>query len=128
MNSPARILIVDDDRQNRDVLQVMLNPEGYQVLTAATGEEALAMAAAQLPDVILLDVMMPTMNGYQVATKLKSTPATERIPIILVTALDNRDARMLGMSAGVDRFLTKPVDRAELCERVRDLLASRGLV
>ena len=126
MNSPARVLIVDDDRQNRDVLQVMLGPEGYQVLTASTGEEALAVAAAQLPDVILLDVMMPAMNGYQVATKLKSTPATERIPIILVTALDNRDARMLGMSAGVDRFLSKPVDRTELCERVRDLLPPRS--
>jgi two-component system cell cycle response regulator len=126
MNSPARILIVDDERKNRDLLEVMLQPEGYAVLTAATGEEALAVAAAQSPDIILLDVMMPNMNGYEVATKLKSTPASARIPIILVTALYSRDARMLGMSAGVDRFITKPVDRAELCERVRDLLGETG--
>jgi DNA-binding response OmpR family regulator len=124
----ARILIVDDERPNRDLLEAMLKPEGFQILTAVTGEEALALVAQQPPDLILLDAMMPGMDGYHVATQLKSTPATEHIPIIMITALDSRDARMLGMSAGVDRFLAKPVDRAELCERVKALLGpgSRG--
>jgi DNA-binding response OmpR family regulator len=84
------------------------------------------MVAQQPPDLILLDAMMPGMDGYHVATQLKSTPATEHIPIIMITALDSRDARMLGMSAGVDRFLAKPVDRIELRERVKALLGPRG--
>ena len=122
----ARILIVDDERPNRDLLETMLAPEGFELLTAASGTEALTIAAQQLPDLILLDVMMPDMDGYKVAAALKNAPATQHIPIILVTALDNRDARMLGMSAGVDRFIGKPVDRTELCNRVRDLLGSSG--
>jgi CheY-like chemotaxis protein len=119
----ARILIVDDERKNRDVLEVMLQAEGFHTLTAASGDEALAMVAEQRPDLILLDVMMPNMDGYQLANRLKGAPATSHIPIIMVTALDNRDARMLGMSAGVDRFITKPVDRVDLYHRVRDLLS-----
>ena len=119
---PARILIVDDERHNRQLLEVMLAPEGFHLLTAASGEEALAMVAQQPPDLILLDVMMPGMDGYQVAAKIKGNPATKNIPVIMVTALDDRDARMLGLSAGAEDFLTKPVDRAELCVRVRNLL------
>ena len=80
------------------------------------------MVAQQPPDLILLDVMMPGMDGYQVAAKIKGNLATKNIPIIMVTALDDRDARMLGLNAGAEDFLTKPVDRAELCVRVRNLL------
>ena len=80
------------------------------------------MVAQQPPDLILLDVMMPGMDGYQVAGTLKGNLATKNIPIIMVTALDDRNARMLGLSAGAEDFLTKPVDRAELCVRVRNLL------
>ena len=119
---PARILIVDDERHNRQLLEVMLAPEGFLLLTAASGEEALAMVAQQPPDLILLDVMMPGMDGYQVAATIKGNLATKNIPIIMVTALDDRNARMLGLSAGAEDFLTKPVDRAELCVRVRNLL------
>ena len=119
---PARILIVDDERHNRQLLEVMLAPEGFLLLTAASGEEALAMVAQQPPDLILLDIMMPGMDGYQVAAKIKGNLATKNIPIIMVTALDDRNARMLGLSAGAEDFLTKPVDRAELCVRVRNLL------
>jgi CheY-like chemotaxis protein len=124
---PARILIVDDERQNRDVLEAMLKPEGFQLLTAAGGEEALALVLQQPPDLILLDIMMPGLDGYQVAARLKRDPASKHIPIIMVTALDNRDARMRGMVAGVDRLLTKPVDRAALYDRVRDLLSLGGV-
>ena len=104
------------------LLEVMLTPEGFELLTAGNGEEALAIVAQQPPDLILLDIMMPGMDGYQVAARIKGNPATRNIPVIMVTALDDRNARMLGLSAGAEDFLTKPVDRAELCVRVRNLL------
>ncbi|MDB4911186.1 MAG: multi-sensor signal transduction histidine kinase [Gemmatimonadetes bacterium] len=119
---PARILIVDDDRQNRRLLEVMLTAKNYQLQTAASGEEALALVAKQPPDLILLDVMMPGMDGNEVASTLKLNPATKNIPIIMVTALSNHDARMVALRAGAADFLTKPVDHAELCVRVRNLL------
>jgi CheY-like chemotaxis protein len=123
---PARILIVDDERHNRQVLEVMLKPEGYRLRTAASGEEALNVVAAQPPDLILLDIMMPGMDGYQVARKIKGDPATTHIPIIMITALDDHYTRLLGLSAGAEDFLGKPVERAELCERVRDLLRRKA--
>ena len=119
---PASILIVDDERHNRELLEVMLVPEGFLLLTAANGEEAIALVARQPPDLILLDIMMPGMNGYQVAETLKGNPATKQIPIIMVSALHDRDAMMNGLAAGAEDFLTKPVYRAELCIRVRNLL------
>jgi PAS domain S-box-containing protein len=120
--TPARILIVDDERANREILKVLLAPEGYVLLTAASGEEALATIDAQHPDLVLLDVMMTGLDGYQVAARIKGNPVTRSIPIVLVTALDDRHARMLGLSAGAEDFLSKPVDRAELSVRVRNLL------
>jgi signal transduction histidine kinase/AmiR/NasT family two-component response regulator len=119
---PASILIVDDERHNRELLEVMLSPEGFRLLTAANGEEAIALVARQPPDLILLDIMMPGMNGYQVAETIKRNPATKQIPIIMVTALHDREAMMNGLAAGAEDFLTKPVHRAELCMRVRNLL------
>ena len=119
---PACVLIVDDERHNRELLEIMLAPEGFLLLTATNGEEAIAMVARQPPDLILLDVMMPGMNGYQVAQSIKGNPATKQIPIIMVTALHDRDAMMRGLAAGAEDFLTKPVNRAELQMRVRNLL------
>ena len=116
-----RILIVDDERYNRQLLEVMLAPEGFQLVTASSGEEALAMVKQQPPDVILLDVMMPGTDGYVVADQIKANFATKNIPIIMITALNNKEARMQALSAGAEDFLTKPVDRAELCMRVRNL-------
>ncbi len=118
----ARILIVDDDPHSRELLAVMLNYEGFVVRTAASGGEALAIVAQLPPDLILLDVTMPEMDGYEVAAKIKGNLTIQAIPIILVTALDSRNARMLGLGAGADDFLSKPVDCAELCVRVRNLL------
>jgi PAS domain S-box-containing protein len=117
-----RILIVDDERHNRHLLEVMLTPEGFILETASSGEEAITAMARQLPDLVLLDIMMPGMDGYQVAGSIKSNPATKNIPVIMITALDDRNARMLGLVAGAEDFLSKPVDRAELCVRVRNLL------
>ena len=119
---PARILIVDDERPNRELLEIMLTPEGFLLLTAASGEEALAIVAQQAPDLILLDVMMPRMDGYQVAARIKGDAATKNIPVIMVTGLDDHNARMLVLGAGAEDFLAKPVDRAELCVRVKNLL------
>jgi two-component system cell cycle sensor histidine kinase/response regulator CckA len=119
---PARVLIVDDELHNRQLLEVMLAAEGVALQTASSGEEALEMVAAQPPDLILLDIMMPGIDGYQVAAKIKSNRATANIPVIMVTALDDRKSRMFGLSAGAEDFLTKPVDRVELCTRVRNLL------
>jgi PAS domain S-box-containing protein len=118
----GRILIVDDERNNQQLLEVILAAEGFLLEIAASGEQALAMVAKQAPDLILLDVMMPGMDGYQVVARVKGDPATKNIPIIIVTAMGDRTARMRGLSAGAEDFLTKPVDRAELCMRVRNLL------
>jgi PAS domain S-box-containing protein len=100
----------------------MLASEGFVLDVAGGGEEALAMIAASPPDLILLDIMMPGLDGYQVVTRVKSQAATRNIPVIMVTDLDDRTARMRGLTAGAEDFLTKPVDRAELCVRVRNLL------
>ncbi len=116
------ILIVDDQVQNRTLLETLLQPEGYLTLSAASGEEALASVAQHAPDLILLDVMMPGMDGYQVAGRLKANPVTSDIPIIMVTVKDDRSDRLSGLNAGAEDFLTKPVDRAELWLRVRNLL------
>jgi CheY-like chemotaxis protein len=121
-DQPIRILIVDDERHNRELLKIMLEPEGYLLQTAASGEEALGMAERQPPDLMLLDVMMPGLDGYQVAARVKAGPGTRDILIVLLTALDDRSSRSHGLSAGADAFLTKPVNRVELCERVRSLL------
>jgi PAS domain S-box-containing protein len=116
------ILIVDNELRNRDLLQIMLAAEGFQIESAAGGEEALDMIAQHAPDLILLDVMMSGMDGYQVAAKIKADRATRHIPIIMVTARDDQDGKMLALLAGAENFLTKPVNRAELCLRARNLI------
>jgi two-component system cell cycle sensor histidine kinase/response regulator CckA len=122
----ARILIVDDEQLSRQLLVAMLTPESFLILTATSGEEALALVAQQPPDLILLDIMMPGMDGYQVAARVKGDLATKNIPIIIITELSGHDARMRGLSAGAEEFLTKPVDRAELCVRVKNLLSLKA--
>jgi len=92
------------------------------IQTACSGEEALASVAEQSPDLILLDVMMPGMDGYEVAAKVKGNPVTHDIPILMITALHGPKARMLALSAGAEDLLTKPFGAAELCVRVRHLL------
>jgi signal transduction histidine kinase/response regulator of citrate/malate metabolism len=118
----ARVLIVDDQPSGRKLLAAMLAPEGLEVQTAASGKEALAMVADQPPDLILLDFLMPDMDGCQVTGTIKSRPATRSIPIIMVTSSDDQHARIRGLRAGAEEFLTRPLDRLELCTRVRNLL------
>ena len=116
------ILIVDDEARARRLLAVLLRPEGYRTESAASGEEALSAVARCAPDLILLDIMMPGIDGYEVAGMLKANQATANIPIIMVTAHGERTARLAGLSAGAEEFMTKPIDRAELWLRVRNLL------
>lgn len=116
------ILIVDDEIKSRKLLEVLLQHKGYQTVGATSGDEALAMIEQRAPDLILLDVMLPTVDGYQVARILKAHPASRNVPIIMVSALGDRTARVAGLSAGAEEFLTKPVDRDELWLRVRNLL------
>ncbi len=118
----AQILIVDDESHNRKLLELLLGSDGYQTRSANNGEDALASISQGAPDLILLDIMMPGMDGFQVAGILKAAPATANIPIIMVTALIDQASRLAGLNAGVEEFLTKPVDRAELSIRVRNLL------
>jgi diguanylate cyclase (GGDEF)-like protein/PAS domain S-box-containing protein len=127
MTAPATILIVDDERLNRRLLQALLRHEGYVTRSAASGEEALASIADDPPDLILLDVMMPGLDGRQVARAVKDDAATSRIPIIMVTAQTDREARLAALDAGAEDFLSKPVDRAELWLRVRNLLRLKRL-
>ena len=123
MTDPAAtILIVDDDPQNRKLLETLLRSEGYLTINATNGEEALAAVAQHAPDLILLDIMMPGMDGYQVAKILKGNLVSAHIPIVMVTAQIDRNARLAGLNAGAEEFLTKPIDRTELWLRVRNLL------
>jgi signal transduction histidine kinase/DNA-binding response OmpR family regulator len=122
LSRQAHVLIVDDEPRNRELLKVMLTPEGLTLTMAASGEEALAMVAQTPPDLILLDVMMPGLDGYEVALRIKSNESTRNIPIIMVTALDDHKGRVLGLGAGAEDYLMKPLDRAELQVRVRNLL------
>ncbi len=118
----ARILVVDDNPLNRQFLEDELADHGYLVGTAEDGEEALAKVAAEPPDLILLDVMMPRLNGYEVCRRLKSDERTILIPVVMVTALTATQERIKGMEAGADDFLSKPYNRLELLTRVRSLL------
>lgn len=120
--APASILVVDDEDRNRRLLIAMLEADGYKVDEASDGEQALAWAWQNPPDLVLLDIMMPGMDGYQVARQLKANDATRSVPIIMVTALDDRESRVRGLEAGAEEFVSKPVDRMELRVRVRNLL------
>lgn len=106
----AKILVVDDIEANVRLLEAKLTAEYYEVLTAYDGPTALAKALSEKPDIVLLDVMMPGMDGFQVCRRLKDDPETRHIPVVMVTALDGRSDRILGLEAGADEFLTKPID------------------
>ncbi len=121
MRQSSTILIVDDEPVGRDTLEALLMARGYNLAFASNGPEALAKAAELTPDVILLDVMMPGMDGFEVCRRLRTDPLLTEVPVIMVTALDDRDSRLQGIEAGADDFVTKPFDRAELRARVRTI-------
>lgn len=123
----AKILVVDDIAQNVKLLADLLAVKGYAVATASSGVEALAKVASEAPDLVLLDVMMPGMSGYDVCRQLRAQPATALLPIVLCTSLDPQQERINGIAAGADDFLGKPINQPELFARVASLLRIRRL-
>jgi len=125
---PCRILVVDDLAENREILVDLLGTEGYILDTAQDGEEAVQKALAAPPDLILMDVSMPRLTGFEACRRLKADERTHLVPIVLVTGLVAREDRIQGIAAGCDDFLTKPVDSEQLMARTRNLLRTKSLV
>ncbi|MGH7318752.1 MAG: adenylate/guanylate cyclase domain-containing protein [Candidatus Rokuibacteriota bacterium] len=127
MVGPGKILIVDDDLGNREVLQDLLRIRGYSVVTAGSGPEALESVRKAPPDLVLLDVSMPGMSGYEVCERLREDPATHLLPIVIVTTLEGQEEKIRAIEAGADDFLNKPVSPPELVARVKSLLRIKEL-
>jgi class 3 adenylate cyclase len=127
MSEPAKILVVDDTANNVKLLKDLLTVRGYAVVTASSGLEGLEQIEKERPDLVLLDVMMPGMNGYDVCRRIRENPATGVLPVMMVTALDPGQERIKGLEAGADDFLTKPINQPELLARVRSLLRIKEL-
>ncbi len=123
----SRILVVDDTPANVKLLVDVLAAKGYEVDSAVNGEDALAAIAAAPPDLVLLDIMMPGLSGYEVCARLRADPATALLPIVLCTSLDPQQERVRGIEAGADDFITKPINRQELFARVKSLLRIKAL-
>jgi two-component system cell cycle response regulator len=124
----ARILVIDDMVGNLRLMQAKLSAEYYEVLTAMRGAEGFEVARRQRPDIILLDVMMPDLDGFEVCRRLKSHPDTRHIPVIMLTALGEREDRLRGLEAGAEDFLSKPIDDVQLIARVRSLLRLKVVI
>ena len=122
---PARILIADDTLQAAELLEAYLSGPEYDLQFAGDGEQTLSMVAAQQPDLLLLDVMMPRLSGFEVCKRLRADPATRGIPILMITALDQPLDVERAVEAGTDDFLSKPISKAELLHRVHSLLKVR---
>jgi DNA-binding response OmpR family regulator len=122
MKDKSVILVVDDQPQNIELLEAYLVPQGYEVVKAASGEEALETLARHSIDLILLDVMMPRMSGIEVLEKLRADEKTKAIPVVMVTVLKETEDKVKALEAGCDDFISKPFDKVELCARVKSLL------
>jgi two-component system, OmpR family, alkaline phosphatase synthesis response regulator PhoP len=125
--SSSRVLIADDIQQNRELLEAYLADEGYEILMASDGQQTMQLVDKHQPDLILLDIMMPRMSGYEVCSQIKGDPARRGILVLIVTALNETGDIEKAVNAGCDDFLTKPVNRLELRTRVRSLLRVRHL-
>ena len=124
---PGRILVVDDSPANAKLLEDLLGFHGFEVDAVSSGEEALERVRAEMPDLVLLDVLMPGLSGYDVCRQMRTDPALQMVPVVMVTALEDREARLQGLEAGADDFISRPVNAPELVARVRSLLRIRHL-
>jgi DNA-binding response OmpR family regulator len=124
---PGLVLIVDDEPEIRELLGARLVHAGHEVVTASNGEEALRRIAERLPDAVLLDVVMPGMNGIEVCRRIRGSPTTEHLPILMITALTDRTSRLKAIDAGASDFLTKPFDSEEIMLRVRNAVHMKHL-
>ena len=118
----AKILIIDDEERNRRLFEVLVKADGHDICFASGGRMGIEIAVAELPDLILLDLMMPYMDGFEVTRGLKENPATEKIPIIIVSSLDDIASRQRMMGIGVNEFIVKPVNRWDLSQKITKLL------
>lgn len=125
MDRTYRILCVDDEDFNLDMYETLLLPLGHEVLTALDGKTGLAIMAEKNVDLVLLDINMPGMSGYDVCKKIRGDPQLDHIPVIMITSMDSRETKLKGIEAGADEFLTKPLDQAELLLRIRHILTAR---
>lgn len=126
-NSKATVLVVDDNEQNTKLVEMLLSKQGYEVVVAFNGQQALRLASEKAPDLVILDVMMPVMNGFDVARVLRNDDATRAVPILMLTALRELEDKVRGLEAGADDFLVKPFNTVELLARVRSLLRIKQL-
>ncbi len=122
----GKILIADDNEQNCGILQDVLENFSYQVVLAASGDEALELAEQENPDVVLLDVMMPGLSGYEVCQKLRENPSTSHVPVVLLTALSEVEDRIHGYNVGADIFMTKPINYQELMAMIKKFMKEKG--
>ena len=121
MSDETTILVVDDQPQNIRLLEAVLTPRGYRVLSADSGAEALDLLAREQPHLVLLDIVMPGMDGYEVCRRIRENPDTAYLPVVMVTASESRE-KVRAIEAGADDFVTKPFDQAELLARVKSLV------
>lgn len=125
----TKIMIVDDEPDLLDVVRLILESDGYQVVTAGSGAEALEKIEREMPDLVLLDIIMPKMDGWEVFSRIKGNPKTHDIPVIMLTAKDQRIDKLIGLHVvKVDDYITKPFGRAELLERIKKVLQEKHKV
>jgi len=127
VSTSGKVLMVDDEPLNIRVLKAKLKQDGHSIISADNGLAGIKLAYTEQPDIILLDVMMPDMDGYEVTEKLRADPVTRNIPIILITALEGADDKLRGIEAGADDFLSKPVNTGELLARMHVVLQRRKI-
>ena len=123
MSTPGKILVIDDEAVGRQLLEAMLTPENYHVIFGEDGKQGLELVTRESPDLILCDVMMPDLDGFEVCKKIRENKNTEHIPFFLITALDDRDSRIRGIVAGADDYISKPLNRVEILAKINNCLS-----
>ncbi len=122
-----KVLVVDDEPANLELAEALINAEGYQIVTASDGEAGVEMVRDQKPDIVMMDIVMPKMNGIEACRKIKTNPLSYATPVVMVTALNSPEEKLKAIKAGADDFISKPFDRMELSARLRSLLRLKAI-